>query len=137
MAVVKEIIRVEENGTLSFGNYELKEKTKVLDFEVEGRLYKAKTFYEVTKLKRDGALVYESLPGTAVHNFSVTDHGVSFEVEGEESSQITLELEPETEYKLVVNDMTVSNIKSTVSGKISFSVDCEKEPQQVQLKRIK
>lgn len=137
MAVVKEIIRVEENGTLSFGNYELKEKTKVLDFEVEGRLYKAKTFYEVTKLKRDGALVYESLPGTAVHNFSVTDYGVSFEVEGEESSQITLELEPETEYKLVVNDMTVSNIKSTVSGKISFSVDCEKEPQQVQLKRIK
>lgn len=137
MAVVKEIIRVEENGTLSFGNYELKEKTKVLDFEVEGRLYKAKTFYEVTKLKRDGALVYESLPGTAVHNFSVTDHGVSFEVEGEESSQITLELEPEAEYKLVVNDMTVSTIKSTVSGKISFSVDCEKEPQQVQLKRIK
>lgn len=137
MAVVKEIIRVEENGTLSFGNYELKEKTKVLDFEVEGRLYKAKTFYEVTKLKRDGALVYESLPGTAVHNFKVTDSGVSFEVEGEESSQITLELEPETEYKLVVNDMTVSNIKSTVSGKISFSVDCEKEPQNVQLKRIK
>ena len=58
MAVVKEIIRVEENGTLSFGNYELKEKTKVLDFEAEGRLYKAKTFYEVTKLKRDGAAAH-------------------------------------------------------------------------------
>ena len=43
MAVVNEIIRVEENGALSFGNYELKEKTKVVDFEVEGRLYKAKT----------------------------------------------------------------------------------------------
>lgn len=137
MAVVKEIIRVEEDGTLSFGNYELKEKTKVLDFEVEGRLYKAKTFYEVTKLKRDGALVYESLPGTAVHNFKVTDSGVSFAVEGEESSQITLELEPETEYKLVINDMTVSNIQSTVSGKISFSVDCEKEPQEIQIKRVK
>ena len=53
MAVVQEIIRIEEDGTLSFGNYELKEKTKVLDFEVEGRLYKAKTFSEVTKLKRD------------------------------------------------------------------------------------
>ena len=137
MAVVKEIIRVEENGTLSFGNYELKEKTKILDFEVEGRLYKAKTFCEVTKLKRDGALVYESLPGTAVHNFKVTDSGVSFEVEGEGSSQITLELEPETEYKLLVDDITISNIKSTVSGKINFSVDCESEPQQVQLKRMK
>ena len=137
MAVVKEIIRVEENGALSFGNYELKEKTKVLDFEVEGRLYKAKTFCEVTKLKRDGALVYESLPGTAVHNFKVTDYGVGFEVEGQESSQITLELEPETEYKLMVDDITISNIKSTVSGKISFSVDCETAPKQVYLKRVK
>jgi len=137
MAVVNEIIRVEENGALSFGNYDLKEKTKVLDFEVEGRFYKAKTFYEVTKLKRDGALVYESLPGTAVHDFKVTDNGVSFEVEGYESSQITLELEPEVEYKLIVNDVTVSNIKSTVSGKISFSVDCKKEPQFVELKRMK
>jgi len=137
MAVVEEIIRVEADGTLSFGNYELKEKTKVLDFEVEGRLYKAKTFFEVTKLKRDGALVYESLPGTAVHNFKVTDSEVSFQVEGEESSQITLELEPETEYKYVVNDVIVGNIKSTVSGKVNFLVDCEKEPQVVQLKRIK
>lgn len=137
MAVVKEIIRVEENGTLSFGNYELQEKTKVLDFEVEGRLYKAKTFYEVTKLKRDGALVYESLPGTAVHNFKVTDLGVSFEVEGEGSSQITLELEPETEYKLLIDDINISNMKSTVSGKINFSVDCTKESQIVQLKRVK
>lgn len=137
MAVVEEIIRVEADGTLSFGNYELKEKTKVLDFEVEGRLYKAKTFFEVTKLKRDGALVYESLPGTAVHNFKVTDSGVSFQVEGEESSQITLELEPEAEYKYIVNDVTVGNIKSTISGKVNFSVDCEREPQVVQLKRIK
>lgn len=137
MAVVKEIIRVEQDGALSFGNYELKEKTKVLDFEVEGRLYKAKTFFEVTKLKRDGALVYESLPGTAVHNFKVTDSEVSFQVEGEESSQITLELEPETEYKYIVNDVTVGNVKSTVSGKLSFLVDCKKEPQVVQLKRIK
>ena len=137
MAVVKENIRVEENGALSFGDYELKEKTKVLDFEVEGRFYKAKTFNEVTKLKRDGALVYESLPGTAVHHFKVTDQGVSFEVEGYESSQITLELEPDTEYKLLIDDMTVSNIRSTVSGKVSFSVECNAKPQEVQLKRMK
>ncbi len=137
MAVVNEIIRVEENGALSFGNYELQEKTKVLDFEVEGRLYKAKTFYEVTKLKRDGALVYESLPGTAVHQFVVTDAGVSFEVEGSGSSQITLELEPATEYKLIISDVTVGNIRSTVSGKLSFSVDCAKEAQPVILKKIK
>ncbi len=137
MAVVNEIIRVEENGSLSFGNYDLKEKTKVLDFEVEGRLYKAKTFYEVTKLKRDGALVYESLPGTAVHNFTVTDAQVSFEVEGNESSQITLELESSTEYKLIIDDVTVGNITSTGSGKVNFSVDCKNESQSVVIKKIK
>lgn len=137
MAVVNEIIRIEKDGTLSFGNYELKEKTKVLDFEFEGRFYKAKTFCELTKLKREGVLVYESLPGTAVHRFKAYDHGVEFEVEGYTSSQITLELEADAEYKLVINDMTVGNVKATVSGKVSFSVDCEKEPQHVTLKRIR
>ena len=130
------MIRLEGNGALSFGNYELKEKTKVLDFEVEGRLYKAKTFYEVTKLKRDGALVYESLPGTTVHDFKVTDQEVSFSVEGNESSQITLELEANTEYKLLIDDMTVGNVKSNLSGKVSFSVDCGRESQAVVLKKV-
>ncbi len=136
MAVVNEIIRVENNGALSFGNYELPEKTKVIDFEVDGRLYKAKTFFEVTKLKRDGALVYESIPGTAVHNFKITDKETSFLVEGNASSQITLEIESNTEYKLIISDVIVGNIKSTVSGKVNFSVDCTKETQAVVLKKI-
>lgn len=136
MAVVNEIIRVESDGTLSFGNYELPEKTKVLDFEVDGRLYKAKTFFEVTKLKRDGALVYESIPGTAVHNFKITDKGVSFSVEGKEGSQITLELESNTEYKLTIDDVVVGNVKSTLAGKVNFLVECEKEAQSVVLKKI-
>ncbi len=137
MAVVKEIIKVEENGTLSFGNYELPSKTKVEDFEVNGRLYKAKTFYEVTKLKRDGALLYESLPGTAVHNFKVTDDGVSFSVEGKESSQITLELEPDVEYKLVIDDVTVDNVSSNLSGKVIFLVDCNANSKEVLLKKVR
>lgn len=136
MAVVNEIIRVENDGALSFGNYELREKTKVIDFEVDGRLYKAKTFFEVTKLKRDGALVYESIPGTAVHNFKITDKDISFLVEGQGSSQITLELESNTEYKLTISDVIVGNVKSTSSGKLSFSVDCNKEIQTVVLKKI-
>ncbi|WP_069999476.1 endosialidase [Cellulosilyticum sp. I15G10I2] len=136
MAVVNEIIRVENDGALSFGNYELPEKTKVIDFEVDGRLYKAKTFCEVTKLKRDGALVYESIPGTAVHNFKITDKEISFLVEGSGSSQVTLELESNTEYKLVISDVIVGNIKSTLSGKVNFSVDCTKEAQTIVLKKI-
>ena len=43
MAVIKELIRKENNGSISFGNYELPQKTKLADFEVNGDLYKVKT----------------------------------------------------------------------------------------------
>ena len=66
MAVVKELIRKEENGTLSFGNYELPSKQKVSDFSYQGDNYKVKTFREITKLERNGMFVYESVPGTVV-----------------------------------------------------------------------
>lgn len=136
MAVITEIIRVNSDGTLSFGNYELSEKTKVLDFEVGGRLYKAKSFKEVTKLKRDGALVYESLPGTAVHDFKVTDKEISFGVEGSTTTQITLELQPTTEYKLIIDNVIVGNVETTLAGKLIFSVDTNKELKSVKIKRL-
>lgn len=97
MAVIDELIRSESNGTVSFGNYLLDTKSKLSDFEHNGDLYKVKTFKEITKLERNGMFVYESVPGTAVNNLAVTDTGVSFQVEGSEDAQITLELEPETE----------------------------------------
>lgn len=136
MAVINEIIRVNSDGTLSFGNYELSEKTKVLDFEVAGRLYKAKSFNEVTKLKRDGALVYESLPGTAVHDFKITDKEVVFKVEGNGTAQITLELQPSVEYKLIVDDVVVGNVTTTLAGKVSFSVEATSVAKGIVLKRI-
>lgn len=136
MAVIEQIIRLEEDGTISFGNYELLEKTKVLDFEVAGRLYKAKTFKEVTKLKRDGALVYESLPGTAVQSFKVTDKEVHFGVEGLGATQITLELQPTTEYKLIIDDVVVDNVKTTSAGKVNFSLDATSQVKQVILKKL-
>ena len=62
MAVISELIRTEADGTISFGNYELDQKTKVSDFEHKGDLYKVKTFKEITKLERNGMFVYESVP---------------------------------------------------------------------------
>ena len=35
MAVIKELIRKGENGTLDFGNYKLDTKTKLSDFEFD------------------------------------------------------------------------------------------------------
>ncbi|MFR0911033.1 MAG: hypothetical protein ACLSHN_10695 [Eubacterium sp.] len=36
MAIIKELIKKESNGTLSFGNYQLDSKKKLSDFEFDG-----------------------------------------------------------------------------------------------------
>ena len=41
MATVKELLRAENDGTLSFGDYTLASKTKKDGFEFKGDLYKA------------------------------------------------------------------------------------------------
>lgn len=122
MAVVSELIRKEENGTISFGNYLLDTKSKVSDFEHNGDVYKVKTFKEITKLERNEMFVYESVPGTTVSNLDVTDTSVAFSVEGAEDAQITLELEPETEYEVSI-DGVASNGKTNLGGKLVLSVE--------------
>lgn len=94
MAAVSELIRVEDDGTLSFGDYTKKEKTKKSDFKANGGIYKVKTFNEITRLECDDEFVFESDPGTAVFHFLSKDDGVSFEVEGPEDADITVGLEP-------------------------------------------
>ena len=46
MAAVKELLRAENDGSLSFGDYTLSEKTKKDNYEFEGDIYKVKTFSE-------------------------------------------------------------------------------------------
>jgi hypothetical protein len=125
MAVVEELIRKEENGTLSFGNYTLTTKSKVSDFEFEGDLYKVKTFKEITKLERNGMFVYESVPGTSVSNLKVTDKDLEFVVEAEEDAQITLELEPEKEYKVFIDNTNIGKMKTNLGGKLVLSVELD------------
>ena len=103
MAVIKELIRTEADGSISFGNYELTSKTKLSDFEHEGDLYKVKTFSEITRLERNEMFVYESVPGTTVTELRYTAGGLSFSVEGPEDAQITVEGEPQTEYSIVID----------------------------------
>ena len=52
MAVVKELIRTEADGSISFGNHRLETKQKVEDFEHDGDQYKVKTFKTMTNRKR-------------------------------------------------------------------------------------
>lgn len=127
MPIVKELLRTEADGSLSFGDYSLDSKSKVEDYENKGNLYKVKTFKEITKLERDGMFVYESEPGTAVTNFNATESGVEFSVCGPEDAQITVGLSENTEYNVTVDGRDAGKMKTNLSGKLSISVKLEGE----------
>ena len=101
MAVVKELIRTEENGTISFGDYEKNQKSKVSDYPHQGDMYKVKTFKEITKLERNGMFVYESVPGTAV--FDLAQDG--------------------SQYEVYLDGASTGKMETNLGGKLSFSVE--------------
>ena len=123
MAVVEELLRSESNGTISFGNHKLAQKAKLEDFEHAGDLYKVKTYATMTKLEKNGMFVYESVPGTSVLNFNENENGVSFVVEGEEDAQITVGLQDDTEYEVLVNGESSGKMNTNMGGKLSVSVE--------------
>ena len=125
MAAVKELLKAETDGTLSFGDYTLSSKTKLDGFEFQGDLYKVKTFSEITKLEKNGMFVYESVPGTAVDHFTENDEGVSCRVEGYKTSQVTVQLEEETPYQIFENGELTAEITTNVSGKLAVNLDLE------------
>lgn len=125
MAVISELIRIESNDTISFGDYSLEAKAKLDNFEFAGDIYKVKTYKEITKLERNGLFVYESVPGTAVTNFKETEDAVDFVVEGPEDAQITLELAEDTEYEITIDGASAGTMKTNLGGKLSVSVELE------------
>lgn len=131
MSVIKELIRTEEDGTISFGNYELDTKSKLSDFEHDGDMYKVKTYNEITKLERNGMFVYESVPGTTVLNLNVEADGMSFKVEGPKDAQITVELEEDAEYSIKIDDVEAGVMKTNLGGKLAISVELEQSEQVV------
>ena len=135
MSVVTELFRSEENGTLSFGDYTLDTKAKKDKIEFEGDMYKVKTFKTMTKLDKNGQLIFESVPGSAVHNFPATTDGVAFEIEASEDVQVTLEVEPEQEYRVYIDNINVGNMKANLGGKLTLSV--ELNPGMTAMVRVK
>lgn len=134
MTAVKELLRANEDGTISFGDYTLPSKTKKEGVEFEGDIYKVKTFSEITKLEKNGMFVYESVPGTAVEGFRAEESGVSFQVSGKEDAQFTLELEADSEYTVYLDDVNAGKMKTNLSGKLSVSA--ELQPDQTVCVRI-
>lgn len=123
MANIKELLTAGENGGLNFGDFSLETKTKLSDFSFEGDTYKVKTFKEITRLEKNGEFAYESVPGSAVHEYRNSGREISFTAEAPDDIQITLEVEPQSDYKVYVDDTNIGRMKSNLGGKISFSIE--------------
>lgn len=132
-----DLIRVAADGSLGFGDYTLTEKSKLSDFPHMGDLYKVKTFAEITKLEKNGSFVYESVPGTKVEGFKEEGNKVSFTVEGNDHVQITLDLEEEKEYRVMVDGTNLGKMATNVGGKLVISADLTGgQPQEVVIERM-
>ena len=136
MAVVEELIRVENENGLSFGDYTLNAKKKVSDFEFHGDMYMVKTYRDITKLEKNELFVYESVPGTSVFDFEETDARTEFEVEGFEDTQITLELEAEQEYEVFVDDVNIGRMTTNLGGKLVLSVELGSTQKHVKIVKM-
>ena len=123
MSQGKELIRREENGTLSFGDFRLSQKGKQSDFEFQGDLYKVKTYCEITKLERNGMFVYESVPGTTVSEFHMTENGVSFQAEVPGDVQVILGLEENARYKVYIGEVNTGEMETQMGGKLVLSME--------------
>ena len=114
MAGIKELIRTEEDNTLSFGNYDLPTKGKVSDYVFDGDVYKVKTFHDITRLEKNETFAYESTPGTVVTDYKET-----------EDTLIIVAVEDDTEYQVSVDDAVIENYETNLSGKIVISLELE------------
>ena len=123
MAIVEQLLRSEQDGTISFGNHSLLQKAKVEDYKHAGDLYKVKTYNTMTKLEKNGMFLYESVPGTSVLRFNEKAEGVEFIVEGDGDAQITVGLNDETEYEVYINGETVGKMSTGLGGKLNLSVE--------------
>ncbi len=136
MAVVEELLRSESDGSISFGNHSLASKAKLENYEHAGDIYKVKTFREMTKLEKNGLFLYESVPGTSVHDFCENEQGISFAAEGNQDAQITLGVSDDAEYEVIVDGQSAGVMKTNLSGKLSVSVELE-GGKEVSVKLIK
>ena len=138
MAVIREGILVAANGSISFGNHEAADKIKVDDFEHQGAIYSVRTHKDVTRLEKNNDLLFEAVPGATIHNFVMDESGCDFEIEGKGNCQVTICLEPQTEYSYTTcanEGSSISIASSRASGKHTIGVTLSSSLQKVSIKK--
>lgn len=135
MSVVKEIIKLENNN-LCFGNYLLEEKNKVDNFVFGGDKYKVKTYNKITRLEKNDKLIMETIPGSAINNFSMNEKNIFFSAEGLDETQITFDLQANKNYEIEIDNVLIGTEKSNAFGKLSFSVSLTDTPKNIKIKLL-
>ena len=62
------------------------------------------------------------------------DDGLFFRVEGAKDAQITVGLEPETEYIVLINGSSTGSMKTNLGGKLSFGIELENASEMVEVR---
>ena len=63
------------------------------------------------------------MPGSSVHNFVATTDGVAFDIESNGDVQVTLEVEPQQEYRVYIDNTNIGSMKANLAGKLTLSVE--------------
>ncbi|MGN0308350.1 MAG: endosialidase [Lachnospiraceae bacterium] len=133
----EDIILIEQDQSLSFGNHKLEEKAKAEDFAYQGDLLKVKTYKTMTKLEKNGMFLYESVPGTSVKHFQETEEGISFQVEADTDAQLTIGLTEQTSYEVKVQGEAVGIMETGLGGKLNINVEPQdSEAVLVEIRRV-
>lgn len=128
---------IENNGSkLNFGDYTSMEKIKLDNFAVGGNIYKIKTCNEITRLEKNGKLLFESAPGSTVYDFEMTENLVEFSCEGHGNTFVTLELLPQTDYNIYVGETFDAKMTSNISGKVSVEAELSAAPQKFRIETV-
>jgi len=130
MAVLSEGI-CANGASISFGDYTVKQKLKIDNFEFNGDIYKLKTHNQVTRLEKNDGLFMETVPGAAIHDLVFSPSEIAFYAEGIGDTQVTLSLEPSEKYSLKIDDSIMGEMNTGSSGKFIFSALLSGEKKKI------
>ncbi len=132
-----EVIKLNDNNTLKFGNFEAIDKQKVSDFAFNGETLAVKTHKDITVLKRNDILLMETVPGAVVDQLQYKAEEMKFNITGFKQTAVTIgSVEPNTKYKVEVDGVETETLDSKVSGKISISLDIENVTREVVITKL-
>lgn len=117
------IIKIGTDNTLTFGDFQSDTKQKFENFLFEGNSYNIRTYKETTRLTKNKELLLETVPGSLVHNFHKEAGEAIFDIQSFADTNITVQLEPDTIYRVTAGKNKLGSLSSGISGKLSFALD--------------